>query len=59
MLAAAKMTIIEIWDLMLIIKGTKGVASSKSNDCDKAKQDRGLKSDETETDRKETGVFRV
>jgi len=56
---SGKMTMIEIWDLMLIIKGTEGVTSSKSNDCDKAKQDRGLKSDGTETDRKERGVFRV
>jgi hypothetical protein len=28
-------------------KGTKGVTNNKSNDCDKAKHDRGLKSDET------------
>ena len=56
MLAAAKVAMIEIWDLMLIIKGTKEVTSNKSNDCDKAKHDRRLKSDETE---KKQLVFRV
>jgi hypothetical protein len=36
---AAKMAMIEIWDLMLIIKVAKGVTSNKGNDCDKAKYD--------------------
>jgi hypothetical protein len=56
-LAAAKTAMNEIWVLILIIKSTKGLTSKKSNDCDKAKQGRGLKSDEAE--RNERGIFRV
>ena len=56
-LVAAKAVINEIWVLILIIKSTKGVTRKKSNDCNKAKQGRGLKSDEAE--RKERGAFRV
>jgi len=56
-LAAAKMVMIEIYDFMSIIKGAKRVIINQSNDCDKAKHDRGLKSDEME--KRNLGVFRV
>jgi hypothetical protein len=52
-LTAAKTAMIEIWDLILIIKVAKGLTSNKSNNCDRARHDQGLKTDEVE--RKETG----
>jgi hypothetical protein len=51
-LAAAKMAMIEICDF---IKGTKGVTINQNNDRDKAKHDRGPKSDE----KRNRGVFKV